>query len=164
VIGTGTLLDSVRYRSLLSQELEIHSDDIRAYILGEHGDSQFAAHSIAMTGGQRFYPSDTSRRLFQETVNMGYEVYRRKGHTSYGIALATMMILDSIVYDLRHTMPVTVLIDGYLDVHNVCLSLPAVIGRAGVTRVLRPPLCEDEQHAFRDSAAQVGQAIAAMGY
>ena len=155
VIGTGTLLDSVRYRSLLSTELGIHSDDIRAYILGEHGDTQFAAHSLAMTGGERFYPSDTSRRMFQETVNMGYEVSRRKGHTSYGIALATMTVLDSIAYDLRHTMPVSVLIDGYLDQHDLCLSLPCVIGRAGVTRILRPPMSDEEQSLFRHSAKTV---------
>lgn len=159
VIGTGTLVDSVRYRSLLSAELEIHSEDIRAYILGEHGDTQFAAHSIAMTGGERFYPSDISRRLFEQTVNMGYEVYRRKGHTCYGIALATMLILDSIAYDLRHTMPVSIHVDGYLDVHNVCLSLPAVIGRSGVTRVIYPKLDADEEAAFRKCAGVVANTI-----
>lgn len=159
VIGTGTLVDSIRYRAALSGELQIHSDDIRAYILGEHGDTQFAATSIAMTGGERFYPSGTSRRLFEETVTAGYEVYRRKGHTCYGIAVATMTILDSIVYDLRHTMPVSVYIDDYLNVRNVCLSLPAVIGRDGVTRVLHPALNEDEQNAFRHSADVVGQTI-----
>jgi len=162
VIGTGTLLDSVRYRSLLSTELQIHADDIRAYILGEHGDSQFAAHSIAMTGGQRFYASDTSRRMFTETVNMGYEVSRLKGHTCYGIAMATNLIIDSIVYDLRHTMPVSVLIDGYVGITDVCLSLPVVIGRAGVTRILHPPLNDDEQAMFKQSATKVKQTIAQM--
>lgn len=155
VIGTGTLLDSVRYRSLLSSELGIHSDDIRAYILGEHGDTQFAAQSLAMTGGERFYPSDTSKRMFQETVSMGYEVSKRKGHTNFGIALATMTVLDSIVYDLRHTMPVSTLINGYLDQSDLCLSLPCVIGRAGVTRILHPRLSEDEQELFCVSASAV---------
>ncbi len=163
VMGTGTLLDSVRYRALLSTELEIHSDDIRAYILGEHGDSQFAAHSLAMTGGQRFYPSDTSKRMFRETVNMGYEVSRLKGHTCYGIALATMTIIDSIVYDLRHTMPVSLLVNGYLGISDVCLSLPAVIGRSGVTRVLHPPLSDDEQELLQQSASKVRDAIERMG-
>lgn len=162
VIGTGTLLDSVRYRSLLSTELGIHSDDIRAYILGEHGDTQFAAHSLAMTGGERFYPSDTSKRMFQETVNMGYEVSRRKGHTNYGIALATMTVLDSIVYDLRHTMPVSILIDNYLNQRDICLSLPCVIGREGVTRILHPPLSEHEQSQFRHCAKAVGEVNSKM--
>lgn len=162
VIGTGTLVDSVRYRSLLSTELEIHADDIRAYILGEHGDTQFAAHSASATGGKRFYPSDTSKRLFDETVKMGYEVYRRKGHTSYGIALATTAIVDSIVYDLRHTFPVSVHIEDYLGVNGVCLSLPAVIGRNGVTRVLYPTLEPDEQESFRTSAEVVGKTLASL--
>ncbi len=159
VIGTGTLLDSVRYRALLSTELQIHSDDIRAYILGEHGDSQFAAHSVAMTGGERFYPSDMSRRMFEQTVNMGYEVSRLKGYTSYGIAMTTTTIIDSIVYDLRHTMPVSVLTDGYLEIDDVFLSLPAVIGRAGITRILHPPLSDEEQEAFKSSAAKVREAL-----
>ncbi|EAQ81076.1 lactate/malate dehydrogenase family protein [Blastopirellula marina] len=162
VIGTGTLLDSVRYRALLSAELGIHSDDIRAYILGEHGDTQFAAHSVAMTGGQRFYPSDMSAKLFQQTVAMGYKVSGLKGHTNYGIALATMMIIDSIVYDLKHTMPVSVRIDGFLGVKEVCLSLPAVIGRTGITRVLFPVLLAEEQAAFQRSAAAVKTSIQAL--
>lgn len=162
VIGTGTLVDSIRYRSLLSSELKIHADDIRAYILGEHGDDQFAAYSVAMTGGEKFFPSETTRRLFRETVNLGYEVYSRKGYTNYGIALATMSIVDSIVYDLRHTMPVSVLVDGFLGVNDVCLSLPAVIGRAGVTRILHPPLSEDEAAAFRHCATRVRETIDLM--
>ncbi|EMI25738.1 lactate/malate dehydrogenase family protein [Rhodopirellula europaea] len=162
VIGTGTLVDSIRYRALLSTELKIHAQDIRAYILGEHGDTQFAASSIAMTGGERFYPSDTSRRMFEETKAMGYEVFRLKGHTSYGIAMATITILDSIAYDLRHTMPVSVLVDGYLGLEDVCLSLPAVIGREGVTRILHPTLSDDEEAAFRKSAEIVKQTLAEM--
>lgn len=159
VIGTGTLLDSVRYRALLSEELKIHADDIRAYILGEHGDSQFAAHSVAMTGGQPFYSSKTTEELFEQTVQMGYEVSRLKGHTSYGIALATMMIVDSIVYDLRHTMPVSTLIEGHFDVSDVFLSLPVVIGRSGIQRVLAPPLNDVEQAAFQTAASAVQTTI-----
>lgn len=162
VIGTGTLLDSVRYRALLSEELEIHSDDIRAYILGEHGDTQFAASSIAMTGGERFYSTEVTQRIFKQTVGMGYQVSQLKGYTNYGIAMATMLILDSIVYDLKHTMPLSVLMDGFCDVHDVCLSLPAVVGRAGVTRVIRPTLTNDEQAAFVRSAQAVQKTIREM--
>ena len=162
VIGTGTLLDSVRYRAMLSAELQIHSDDIRAYILGEHGDTQFAASSIAMTGGERFYSSEITERIFQQTVGMGYRVSQLKGYTDYGIAMATMLILDSIVYDLRHTMPLSVLIDGFCDVHDVCLSVPAVIGSAGVTRVLKPRLTTEEETAFVHSAQAVRSTIEQM--
>lgn len=162
VIGTGTLLDSIRYRSMLSEELEIHSDDIRAYILGEHGDTQFAARSIAMTGGERFYSNDVTERIFHETVGMGYRVAKMKGYTNYGVAMATMLILDSIAYDLRHTMPLSVLIEDFCGVKDVCLSLPAVVGRDGVTRVIRPQLTEAEEAAFCRSAETVRETVRSM--
>lgn len=163
VIGTGTLLDSVRYRAMLSDELQIHADDIRAYVLGEHGDTQFAASSIAMTGGERFYSSETTERIFRETVGMGYRVSELKGYTNYGIAMATQLILDSIVYDLRHTMPLSVLIEDFCGVQDVCLSLPAVVGRSGITRLLKPVLTDGEQAAFVRSAAAVRRTIDQMG-
>lgn len=162
VIGTGTLVDSIRYRALLSEQLEIHPDDIRAYILGEHGDNQFAAQSIAMTGGEHVDNTESTQAAFERTVRMGYEVYDRKGYTNHAIALATTTIIDSIVYDLRHTMPISVLVDGYLEIRDVCLSLPAVIGRKGVTKILHPPLSPDEQLAFRRSADSVRATIGQM--
>lgn len=161
VIGTGTLIDSARYRSLLSREFKIHPDDIRAYILGEHGDCQFPALSLAMTGGVSIRDSEASRRLFDETRRGGYEVVNRKGYTNYAIALATLLIVKSIVGDWHRTMPVSTLIDGYLDVHDVCLSVPAVIGREGIVRQLRPPLAADEVVAFQRAAAAVQKTIAA---
>ncbi len=115
-----------------------------------------------MTGGERFYPTDVSKQIFERTVGMGYQVSKLKGYTNYGIALATMQILDSIVYDLRHTMPLSVLIDGFCDVSQVCLSLPAVIGRSGVTRVVRPQLSVEEQIAFRRCGESVRQTISQM--
>lgn len=162
VIGTGTLLDSIRYRALLSEQLQIHPDDIRAYILGEHGEHQFAAQSVAVTGGEHVDNTESTQAAFERTVRMGYEVYDRKGYTNHAIALATTTIIDSIVYDLRHTMPVSVLVDGYLGITDVCLSLPAVIGRSGITKILHPPLSPDEQAAFRRSAESVRRTIEQM--
>ncbi|MCC9604082.1 lactate/malate dehydrogenase family protein [Stieleria sp. JC731] len=163
VIGTGTLLDSVRYRAMLSEKLQIHSDDIRAYILGEHGDTQFAAKSVAMTGGETFISDEVTEEIFRQTVGMGYKVAQLKGFTNYGVAMATMLILDSIVYDLRHTIPLSVLVDGFCGVDDVCLSLPTVIGRQGVTRILHPPLSEEEQSAFKHSAEAVRKNIHEVG-
>ena len=162
VIGTGTLVDSIRYRSLLSEKLGIHPHDIRAYILGEHGDNQFAAQSVAMTGGEPVSRSEISQVAFEQTVKMGYEVFRRKGYTDHAIALATTTIIDSVVYDLRHTLPVSVAIDGYLGIEDVCLSLPAVIGRSGVTRILHPPLTDDEQQSFLRAASAVRSMLEPM--
>lgn len=161
VMGTGTLIDSARYRSLLSAAEGIHPADIRAYILGEHGDSQFPAISLASTGGERLIDDPKNQRIFEETVRTGYEVYRTKGYTNNAIALAVAMVVESIADDLRHTMPLSVLIDGYQGVSELCLSVPVVVGRGGIVRKLNPQLSEREAEAFRHSARVVAEAIAA---
>ncbi len=159
VIGSGTLLDSGRYRALLSEELGIHPDDIRAYILGEHGDTQFAALSVALSGGRRIDRSDAAERLFEQTVRSGYEIMQRKGHTNYAIAMAVRLMLESIVDDGRRTMPVCTRIENYQGVNDVCLSVPAVLGRGGITRIVLPALSEEEAAQFRRCATVVREAI-----
>lgn len=162
VIGTGTLIDSARFRSLLSQELGIHPDDIRAYILGEHGDSQFPALSVALTGGKRVdSESDRAREIFQSAIRAGHAVFERKGYTNYAIALSVATMVEAIVNDSRRTMPVSARVDGYLGVRDLCLSLPCVLGRGGVIRQLQPELSAEESEAFRQSARIVGEAIRA---
>lgn len=163
VIGTGTLIDSARYRALLSREFEIHPDDIRAYILGEHGDRQFPALSVAMIGGVKIEDSEAAQRLFDQTVRGGYEIIQRKGYTNYAIALATLLIVKSIAGNLRRTMPVSTRIEGYCDVEDVCLSIPAVIGRQGIGRYLLPPLLPAETAAFRRAADAVRATIGECG-
>lgn len=163
VIGTGTLIDSMRYRSLLSEELGIHPDDIRAYILGEHGDSQFPALSLALYGGERVKESEAAQRLFEQTVRSGYDVVQRKGHTNFAIALAASLIIESIAHDSHRTMPVSTLIDGYAGVSDVYLSVPAVIGRAGIVRTLHPQLNHKEKQAFVQSADVVQDVIHTIG-
>jgi len=159
VLGTGTFIDSARYRSLLSQELGIHPEDLRAYILGEHGDSQFPAMSLAVTGGERLDRSDATIRLFREAVQLGHAAMRQKGYTDFAIAMAATLIVEAIVSDNRRTYPVSTLINGYLGVRDVCLSLPAVIGRSGVTRQLQPALSAPERRAFVKCARIVREAI-----
>jgi L-lactate dehydrogenase len=155
VIGTGTLIDSARFRKLLSTKFQIHCDDVRAYILGEHGDGQFPALSVAVTGGERIDSSDAVLRLFEQAVASGHEVFRRRGYTNYAIAMAAALIVESIAHDLHRTIPVSTLVDGYLGVRDVCLSVPAVIGRGGVIRLLHPALSEDEAERFRRSGETV---------
>lgn len=160
VLGTGTLVDSARFRRLLSDELDIHPDDLRAYILGEHGNSQFPAMSTAVAGGEPIDDTPHRRRLFQQTVAAGYEVFRRKGHTSWAIATAAASIVETIALDERHTLPLSVLVDGFHGVRDVCLSLPVVVGKSGVQRILHPELSPDEIIQFHHSASTVRQAIA----
>lgn len=159
VFGTGTLIDSARFRTMLSRQLGIHPDDVRAYILGEHGATQFPEFSMAMAGGTRIVNNETTMALFRETTQAGFEVVNRKGHTNYAISMAAALVIEAIAHDTRRTMPLSVLIDGYLGVRDVCLSLPVVVGREGITRVLYPEFCVEEEQAFRRCAEVVREGI-----
>jgi len=159
VIGTGTLVDSARFRRLLSSEVGIHPDDLRAYILGEHGDTQFPAMSLATAGGEQIEDTPHRRELFKKTVAAGFEVFRRKGHTNWAIATAAASIVETVAHDQKHTLPLSVFVDGFQGVHDICLSLPVVVGRTGVERVLHPDLSVPEIAQFRTSAAVVRDAI-----
>jgi L-lactate dehydrogenase len=159
VLGSGTLIDSARLRHELSLEVGIHSQDLRAYILGEHGATQFAAMSCATAGGEAIDDTPKRRALIAHAVQAGMEIFRHKGFTNFGIALSVASILEAIALDTKHTMPVSVSVDGFLGVTDVCLSLPAVVGRGGVERILHPRLNEEESHAFQRSARAVRQQI-----
>lgn len=162
VMGTGTLVDSARFRQLLADDIQIHTEDIRAYILGEHGQTQFPAMSVATAGGEAIDDTPQRRELFKQASQAGFEVLRRKGHTSYAIALAAVDIIHNIITDTKHTMPVSLKSDAYLGVDDVCLSLPAVIGKNGIERILHPKLNEEEQNAFLHSAEHLRAIISAI--
>lgn len=155
VIGTGTFIDSARFRSLLSEQLGIHPDDLRAYILGEHGDTQFPLMSQARAAGELIEDNEDRRELFKQAVYGGFQVFTSKGYTNYAVSLAAATMIESIVFDMRRTFAASVLIDDYYGVNDVCLSVPVVLGRDGVQRSLRPDMLEDEQALFRLSAKTV---------
>ena len=156
VCGIGTIVDSARFRALMSDELGIHADDIRAYILGEHGASQVAAISVASVGGETIDATLEKARLFaQKTTESGIEIFRLKGYTNFAVATATALVIEAVQHDQHHTMPLSVKLDGFCEIHDVCLSIPVVIGRAGVTRQLQPHLTPDEIEAFSKSAEMV---------
>lgn len=159
VCGIGTLVDSARFRTFLSEELDIHPNDIRAYVLGEHGASQVAAISVANVGGEPIDASlDIAKRFAKETTDAGFEVLRLKGYTNFAVAKATAVVIEAIKDDQNHTFPLSVLLDGYCGIDDVCLSVPVVIGRHGVSRYLHPKLAAEEQAAFIASANTVRQA------
>lgn len=163
VMGTGTLVDSARFRDALSQQVGIHPADIRSYVLGEHGNSQFAAMSVAQSGADSLEDTPERRELFARTAAAGFEVFQLKGNTCYAVAMAAAEAIESIVLDARHTMPLSIRIDDFCGVSGVCLSLPVVVGARGIERVLRPPLNEAEQAAFRRCAEVVRGVIEAVG-
>jgi L-lactate dehydrogenase len=155
-VGTGTLIDTGRLRALLSEAWEIHADDVRAYMLGEHGDTQFPALSVASAGGVRFREHDDFvTRAAEDARQAGYRVVSEKGYTNYAIAMATVLILEAIAGDTRAVLPLSVLVRGQFGVSDVCLSLPVVVGRSGVQKVLAVDLSDEEAEKFRTSARAV---------
>jgi L-lactate dehydrogenase len=162
VMGTGTLVDSVRFRELLSAMLHIHPDDLRAYILGEHGEHQFPAMSVAQAGGERIDDTPERRALCERAKHFGIEVFQKKGNTCYAIGQAAAYIIEAILLDEKRTVPLSVKIDGYLGVSGVCLSVPVVVGRRGVERYLHPDLNAEEAARFRAAAEAVKTVIAGL--
>ncbi len=159
VFGTGTLIDTARYRTLLADYVGIHTNDIRAYILGEHGETQFPALSAASAGGQRLDPADPTFAQFGDRARTeGHRVFAAKGYTNYAIAAATGMLLDAISTNARSVFPVSTLLTDYHGVSNVCLSVPAVVGRSGILRVLNVDLSDGEVFRLRASADAVSKA------
>jgi len=162
VMGIGTLVDSARFRMELSRIYKIHAEDIRAYVLGEHGPSQFAAVSAASAGGEPIVDRALADELLAKQAAAADEIIGTKGYTNFAIASGAAMVVESLVNDRKRTIPVSVRLDDYFGVSGVCLTVPCVLGAAGVERVLKPRLDEGELAAFRSSAAAVAELIAAV--
>ncbi len=138
VIGSGALLDTLRFRALLAERCDVHPNDLRAYILGEHGESQVAAISAASVGGAPLgLEYEEVRKIARDAKDAGTKVFQEKGYTDYGVALATASIVEAIIKDRREVLPVSIRLEHYCGESDVCLSVPAVIGRRGVVRRCR---------------------------
>ncbi|WHO38157.1 L-lactate dehydrogenase [Sphingobium sp. AP49] len=157
VIGTGTLLDSARFRRRLADRLGVAPVSVEGMVLGEHGDSEVAVFSGVRIGGVAL---DQLRdgamldraELARETMRAGYAIAHGKGHTSYGVATAIVRLCEAVRRDEQVVLPVSTLAQGACGVAGVYLSLPCVIGALGVARVLAPELDAREADALRRSA------------
>ena len=169
VIGTGTLLDSTRLRSLLAARLQVDPRQVFAYMLGEHGDSQSAYLSGATVAGiplQQF--PGYSQALVDEVVNAtrfgGAEVIKRKGGTFYAVAPMIVELIRAMKDDARQVLPVSTLLNGeFLDMRRVALSLPCVIGRQGRVQLVPPRLTDDEQAGLLKSYNVLREALESVG-
>jgi L-lactate dehydrogenase len=162
VMGVGTLVDSARFRTLLSQEVHIHPDDLRAYILGEHGPNQFPILSSAEAGGERIRDTPRHRELFNQVIEAGFEVFRLKGYTDHAIATATCMVIEAIVFDQNRTMPLSTRFHEWMGVRDNCFSIPVVVGRSGIIRHLLPEMDDDEQSSLHNAAKAIKSAIISL--
>lgn len=155
VMGIGTLVDSARFRMELSRHYRVHPTDLRAYVLGEHGDAQFFAMSCASVGGEPITDDTLPQSLLEQAVLAGNRTYKAKGYTNYAISAALTMVIESIVHDRKHTMPLSVWVDDYYGVSDLCLSVPVVVGAAGVERILKPTLDAREIELFQRAAEAI---------
>jgi L-lactate dehydrogenase len=153
IFGTGTTLDSSRFRFLLAQKMGIDPDSMGAYLLGEHGDSSVPVYSHANVMGEKLPLKKTDlTRAYQGAKDAAYQVIERKGATFYAIALAVSRIVRAILFDENHVFTVSVALQGEYGLKDVCLSVPAVVGRTGVKDVLEVKLSASEKKALHKSA------------
>ena len=157
VFGSGTLLDTARFRFHLSKTIKISAKSIHTYILGEHGDSSFAAVSTASIGGKPLltFPEmspDHVNWALDETRKDAYKIISGKGATYYGIATALTHIVETIMRDGKKIIPLSTVLTGQFGLENIALSLPVILGRGGVERVIDLPLSPSEQESLHKSA------------
>ncbi|KAI2480662.1 L-lactate/malate dehydrogenase [Pyrenophora tritici-repentis] len=164
VIGSGTFLDSARLRGILASKAEVAASSIEAYVLGEHGESQFVAWSLASIGGvalEKAMPSDTKgidkEAIEEETRNKASSIIQNKGATNYGIGGVAASICKSVLFDEKIIRPVSCWQAGL----GVCLSVPVVLGRKGVVRVLDVKLNDEEKAKLEKSAKALREVIEA---
>ncbi|MCG8401634.1 MAG: L-lactate dehydrogenase [Firmicutes bacterium] len=161
VIGSGTVLDSSRFRHLISEHCLVEPRNVHAYVIGEHGDSEVLLWSKANIAGlspEEFCRCRGIDSPDRETVTAGVrnaanEIISRKGATYYAIGLAVSRICESILRDENSILTVSSLVDGLYNLSGVCLSLPSLVNREGRVRVLPVPLDEAENMALQKSAA-----------
>ncbi|MBZ5681619.1 MAG: L-lactate dehydrogenase [Acidobacteriia bacterium] len=172
VLGSGTILDTARFRFLLSQHFGVDARSVHAYIIGEHGDSEVPVWSLANIAGMRLpdycrlngIACDPSQmeRIFEATRDAAYRIIKRKGATYYAVAAGLMQITKAILRHQNTVLSVSSLIQDYCGISNVCLSLPTVVDRGGIQRVLRLELDETEISKLRHSAGVLQKTISAL--
>lgn len=174
IIGSGTSLDSARFRQEIARLVEVDARNVHAYILGEHGDSEFPVWSNANIGGLQLYDwlqqtqGDRTQEIDEEALlkvfysvrDAAYKIIERKGATFYGIAVALARITRAILNDENAILPLSVHVDGQYGQKDVFIGVPAVINRTGIRQIIEMPLTEVEQGNMQHSADTLRGVIA----
>lgn len=173
IIGSGTVLDSARFRYLLSKHCDVDVANVHAYILGEHGDSEFAAWSMTHVGGvpvNAYCPIhgdhadwDRQREMIEKDVReSAYHIIHYKGATCFAIGMALTRIVGTILQDQRSVLTVSTLLEGEYGLNDVCLGIPCVVGKEGIIQVIEANLTAEEQSRLENSAAILAGALAGL--
>lgn len=169
VFGSGTVLDSARFRYLLGEHLNVDPRSVHAYIVGEHGDSEIAVWSSATVGGMPihkfcelrgfFEHREISARIAENVRNSAYEIIDRKHATYYGIAMSVKRICEAITNNEHSILPVSSLQHGNNGAKDLCLSMPAIVSNQGVETQIPLTLDEEELENLHASAAELQRVI-----
>jgi len=174
VFGSGTVLDSSRFRFLVARHCGVAVQNVHAYIAGEHGDSEFALWSSATIGsiplsqwavaGHGRLTAADKESIVHNVKDAAYQVIQGKGATNYAIGLAVANILEALVHDERRVLPLSGMLQGFRGLEDVCLSVPRIVGRRGIEAALPIPMTVDEEAALVDSADRIRAVVRGLGY
>ena len=168
VIGSGTSLDSARFRQALAELVDVDARNVHAYILGEHGDSEFPVWSHANVAGLQIYEwvknnpeidEEAMVNLFFGVRDAAYTIIEKKGATFYGIAVALARITRAILDDENAVLPLSVFMNGEYGLNDIYIGAPAVINRQGIQKVIEIPLSDSEQDRMAASAKQLKEIL-----
>ena len=172
VIGSGTILDTARFRQFLSRHFGVDPRSVHAFIIGEHGDSEVPIWSLANIAGMRLesfatmhnipYDETIRNEIFSKTRSAAYEIIRRKGATYYAVAVGLLRIVETVLRDQKTVYSVSNLVENYYSIRDTYLSLPSVIGRNGIEFVLQLQLDKHEIVALERSGDILRSAVAQL--
>lgn len=172
VIGSGTVLDSSRFRFLLAQHCGVAVQNVHAYIAGEHGDSEIPLWSSASIGNvplrdwrvPRELGAAERAQIFESVRTSAELIIQGKGATNYAVGLAVSSILQAMLWDEGRVLPVSSLLDGWRGISKVCLSVPSIVNRRGVDSVLPVPVSKEEEAGLQASAEAMRRVIQSLGF
>jgi L-lactate dehydrogenase len=174
VVGSGTVLDSSRFRYLVAKHCNVAVQNVHAYIAGEHGDSEIPLWTSATIGsiplsqwsvdGHGRLTAADKDSIVKNVKEAAYTVIQGKGATNYAVGLAVCNILEAILFDERRVLPVSGLLRGFRGMEDVCLSLPRIVGREGIEAPLPIPMTVDEESGLRNSADRIRAVVRGLGY
>lgn len=165
IFGTGTVLDSARFRVILGRKLGVNPKSVHGYIVGEHGDSEVALWSLVEVGNVpidkiKKFSAKQKSKFFDEARNAAYAIIAGKQATYYAIGAGTADVVRAVLYDQKTVLPVSHLMDGQYGIKDICLSLPAVVGCDGVEKTLQPPISKSEIEKLKFSANKLKKVFA----
>lgn len=169
VIGSGTSLDTNRLRKFVAEDINVDPRSVHGYILGEHGDSEFAAWSHLTIGGLSIrewmkanndsFTEDRLQEIQDRTVNAAYEIINSKGATFYGVGTALARITKALLNDENTVLPLSVLMEGQYGLNDVYIGTPAIVNKDGLRQVIEIPLDDTEKAKMDASATALNKVI-----